>query len=82
MSIPNLTALVIATRDDIVVDAGGPDKNGKYTGWITLGLEDRYRPLLNSEAIYDGVEEAKKAMQKIVDDIRTNSQKTPDSYSG
>jgi hypothetical protein len=46
----NLTALIIATREDIVVDAGGPDSNGKYTGWITLGVEDRFRPLINSDA--------------------------------
>jgi hypothetical protein len=49
----NLTALIIATREDIVVDAGGPDSNGKYTGWITLGVEDRFRPLINSDPVYD-----------------------------
>lgn len=74
MPISNLTAAIIAARDDIVVNAGGPSQNGKYTGWITLGPEDRYRPLLNSEAIYNGLEEAKQAMQKLVDDIRAASE--------
>lgn len=75
MPLSNLTAAIIAAREDIVVDAGGPDASGKYTGWITLGVEDRYRPLVNSEPIYDSKEAAKAAMQKIVDKIREDSKK-------
>lgn len=70
MPITRLTAYTIATRDDIVIDAGGPAENGKFVGWITLGPEDRYRPLLNSEPLYDTKEEAKAAMHKVVEEVR------------
>ena len=71
MGVSRLTAYTIANRDDIVVSAGGPCENtGKYVGWITLGEEDRYRPLLNSEPIYDTAEAAKTAMQGVVDELR------------
>lgn len=66
-----LTAAIIQSRDDIKVSAGGPAENGKYVGWITLGEDDYYRPLLNSQPIYDSLEEAKEEMQKVVDDIRS-----------
>jgi hypothetical protein len=60
--ISRLTAMMIAEGENLIFTAGGPDKNGKYMGWITLG-EDRYcRPLLNSEAIYDSLETATQAM--------------------
>lgn len=69
----NLTAVIIATRDDIVIDAGGPTVQGKYTGWITLGVEDRYRPLFHSDPIYDSKDDAKAAMQQVVDEVRRES---------
>jgi hypothetical protein len=69
MPISNLTALIIKT-DDIVVTSGGPAANGKYVGWITRDLMDRYRPLVNSDPIYDTPELAKEAMQRFVDKIR------------
>ncbi len=68
MSISNLTALIIATRD-VRVSAAGP-VNGKWVGWITLGEEDRYRPLLNSEPIYDSADAATDAMNKVIEDVR------------
>jgi len=68
-----LTAIMIQSRDDIEVSAGGPAENGKYVGWITLGENNYYRPLLNSQPIYDSLEEAKKEMQKVVDDIRSKA---------
>jgi len=70
MSISRITAYIIATRDDIVISAGGPAENGKYVGWITLGEEDRYRPLLNSEPIYDTPEAAKEAMTQVVVEVK------------
>ncbi len=70
MPISRITAYIIGTRDDIVVSAGGPDGNGKWMGWITLGQEDRFRPLLNSEAIYNTSQEATEAMLKVVDEVR------------
>jgi len=78
MGIDKLTAYIISTREDIIIDAGGPandkcdnpDHIGKYVGWITLGEADRYRPLLNSEPIYDSGEDAKKAMKDLVEEIK------------
>jgi hypothetical protein len=70
MGMSRLTALIILSRgDDIHVTSAGPC-DGKYIGWITLGEEDRYRPLLNTEPIYDTSEQAEAAMRKVVDDIR------------
>lgn len=68
--ISNLTALIIASRTDIVCTSGGPTAEGKYVGWITLGEEDRCRPLLNSEPIYNSHDEAKQAMSKVVEELR------------
>lgn len=65
-----LTAYIIATCTDLVFDAGRPDDSEKWVGWILLGEEDRYRPLANSEAIYDSAEEAKQAMHDIVKKVR------------
>lgn len=65
-----LTAMIIASRDDIIVTAGGPGNDGKYMGWITLGEEDRCRPLLNSEAVYNSFEEAREAMERLVEEVR------------
>lgn len=79
MGIDKLTAYIIATRDDIIVTHGGPAKsNGKYAGWITLGEEDRYRSLLNTEAIYDTEEAADKAMENIVREIKISVEKETD----
>lgn len=77
-SINRLTALIILTRgDDIHCTSAGPvvSENGKYVGWITLGPDDRYRPLLNTEPIYNSHEEAKAAMEAFVKEIRDNPNK-------
>ena len=66
MGIDRLTAYIIANREDIVITHAGPSKDGKYMGWITLGEEDRYRPLLNSEAIHDTPKEAEQVMRDLV----------------
>jgi hypothetical protein len=70
MSVSNYTALIISSRDDIVATAGGPTKDGKFVGWITLGQLDRFRPLLNTEPIYNTKEEAVVAMKKIIEEIQ------------
>lgn len=72
MPISRHTAYVIGTRgDDIKTSVSGPDEsNGKYTGWITLGPDDRYRPLLDSGPYYDSSEEALTAMKQLVEEIR------------
>ena len=77
MGISNLTAMIIASRDDIICTSAGPAENGKYLGWITLGVEDRCRPLLNSEPIYNSHDEAKAAMEAVVTEVR---QKTGEEH--
>ena len=84
MGVSMLTALTIANRDDIVIDAGGPhgpslehpEWENKYIGWITLGEEDNFRPLLNSDPIYDNPEQAKTAMQDLVIEIKKQVKET------
>jgi hypothetical protein len=75
MPISKITAMAIGTRDDIVTAAAGPDESGKYSGWITLGVDDHFRPLLSSECIYDSEEAAKKTMDEIVAEIREQMKK-------
>ncbi|MBU4284780.1 hypothetical protein KKF60_01515 [Patescibacteria group bacterium] len=85
MGISRLTAWEIAgNHDDIVVDAGGPDKKtGKFVGWITRGPGHNFKPLLNTQPIYDTLEQAKQAMKDLVvkinefvDNERVNSKKS------
>jgi hypothetical protein len=71
MGVSRLTAAIIQSRgDDVVCSYGGPVE-GKYVGWITLGPEDRYRPLLNTEPVYDTGDDAKAAMERVVAEIRS-----------
>lgn len=74
MGIDRLTAYIIASRDDIVITHGGPAKEGegkgKYVGWITLGEADRFRPLLNTNPIYDTPEEAEEEMRQTVEELK------------
>ncbi len=83
--ISRITAWIIAFRgDDIHCTSAGPVE-GKYLGWITLGEEDRYRPLLNSEPIYESHEAAKAAMEAVVAEIREKegvTKKTCDECGG
>jgi len=72
MGISNYTALVIANNSHVKANVGGSD--GKYVGWIEIEESDesRYHPLLNTEPIYETEEDALKAMQKIIDEIKNN----------
>lgn len=70
MGMSRLTAYAIASNPDIECSSGGPAENGKYLGWITLGEDARYRPLINTEPIYDTPEEAVAAMEKLVVDTK------------
>lgn len=74
MPVTKLTAMIIANRRDLVVSYGGPNSNGKYTGWITLGPEDRYRPLLNSEPYYETPAQAEEDMRRIIKEIRNSDE--------
>ena len=66
-----ITAMIIATRDDLMFDASAkPAENGKYIGWISLPPEDNYRPLINSEPIYDTAADAVAAMKEVAVKVR------------
>ncbi len=75
MGMSTMTAFTIAGNPDIECDAGGPAENGKYVGWITLGEDARYRPLINTEPIYDTPEEAVAAMEQLVVDTKASVEK-------
>ena len=69
------TALCIA-NNPVLCQAGGPDKDGKWTGWI-MKDEDRWSPLLNSQPIYESHDAAVKAMEEVVKAIRANPPANP-----
>jgi hypothetical protein len=69
MAIDRLTAYIISSRKDIIVTAGGPNKDGKWMGWITLSEQDEYRELLNTEELYNSKKEAINAMTKVYNSI-------------
>lgn len=73
--------MIIASRDDINCTSAGPVE-GKYLGWITLGAEDRFRPLLNTEPHYNSAEEAVAAMKALVEEIRTKESQPKCSECG
>lgn len=69
MGISMMTALAIQ-GGPVRVSVGGPAKdNGKFVGWI-LKEDDRFSPLLNTEAIYDTPEEARAEMERLIKEIR------------
>ena len=69
MGISRLTALTIQNRN-VRCEAGGPTKDeGKYVGWVMLDVQ-RWHPLFSTQPIYDTKEEAVKAMEEIVEEIR------------
>lgn len=73
MQLSRLTAYVIATRHedgDVRVSSVGPHENGKFSGWIMLGPEDRYRPLISTEPVYGTAEEAVDAMNELIADVK------------
>jgi len=67
MGISRLTAAIIEINR-VRCEAGGPDLNGKYTGWIMLDVE-RFHPLLNSDPIYTSKRIATFEMKKVVRQI-------------
>lgn len=71
MGVSVLTALTVQNpENDIRCQAGGP-VNGKWAGWITLYKDEMYhRPLLSTEPVYDSEADAKRAMEKTVEEIR------------
>ncbi|TSC96925.1 MAG: hypothetical protein CEN88_256 [Candidatus Berkelbacteria bacterium Licking1014_2] len=75
----HLTALIIQTRgDDIRCLAGGPDKDGKYAGWISLYRGDEYdHDLLSTNPCFQDEASAIKHMQSLVEEIRTMDIENP-----
>jgi uncharacterized protein YegP (UPF0339 family) len=69
MAISRLTAYIISSRKDIVITFGGPNKDGKYMGWITLPKQDNYRMLLNTEDLYNSKKEAIDAITRVYNQI-------------
>lgn len=64
------TALIIQSRDDLVVTHAGPNKNGKFRGWIILPPEQYSRPILHSEQLFDSSEDAEQHMHQLITEIR------------
>jgi hypothetical protein len=62
--------MIIGTNDDDTVwaAAGGPNKEGKFAGYIMFG--ERHRILISTEGVYDSEEEAKADMQSIINQCR------------
>lgn len=70
MGLTNQTAMIIATNDDETVwaDAGGPDEDGKFAGYIMFG--EHHRILVSTPAAYDSAEEAKEGMRSVIQRCR------------
>jgi len=68
MNISRITAMIIK-GNEVDCDSAGPDENGKFAGWISRMERGNYRPLLNTEPIYDSAEVAIKEMESIVKEI-------------
>lgn len=70
MEISCMDAFTIRNKK-VRVEVGGPSKdNGKYMGWIMLDV-DRWHPIVNTNAVFDTPEDAKKYMQDLVDDLKS-----------
>jgi len=67
-----LTAMIIQTRgDDVVCAAGGPSKEGKYSGLVELHSNGDYdHLLLSSEPEYESALAAVNAMENVVRQVR------------
>lgn len=70
MGISLLTALSIR-NNKVKIEVAGPDKNGKYSGWIShFEGNGHYRPDISTEPVYASKQEARKAMQTIINEIK------------
>lgn len=70
-----LTCLIINSRDDIQTMLALDTVTNKYVGIITLGPESRCRILCDTGPIYNTKDEALKAMDDLVVDIKTDLDK-------
>ena len=67
-----ITALEIQTNgDNVKCLAGGPDKTGKWTGWIYLYRDgDIHKAMLSTEAVFETEAEALTHMEDLVTEVR------------
>lgn len=70
MSISNLTAMIIASNDNLIFTYAGPDSNGKFAGWITM---PNGRPVLNTQSAFDSSDDAKNHMLSLRDKLADKS---------
>jgi hypothetical protein len=59
---------IAANPDDVIATHAGPDRNGKYRGFITRGEIRRYKILISTEPVFDTPEAARDAMVKVIAD--------------
>lgn len=66
--ISRLTAMAIQ-GNDVLCEASGPDKEGKFAGWVRLDV-DRWHPLLNTAPIFETAADAEKHARDLVAEVR------------
>jgi hypothetical protein len=64
MSLSISTAMIIASRDDLVYSHAGPSENGQFSGWITM---PNGRPLLSTQPTFEAAEQAEQHMLDLRD---------------
>lgn len=73
MGLSMMSALMIqGNGDNVKCEAGGPHKEtGKWAGWINLYKHgDFHTAIVSTQGIYDSKEEALKAMEALVEEVR------------
>lgn len=63
--INRLTAYIIGNNPAAKATVGGPDEDGKYTGWVILDI-DRWHPLLSTPPAFKTKKAALKCMENVV----------------
>ena len=72
MGISNLSALIII-NNEVICDASKEKSSMKWIGFI-VKKSDRWEPIISTEPYYDSSEEAVKAMEGIVKEIRDHKE--------
>ena len=73
MGLSRMSAMMIqGNGDNVKCAAGGPCKEtGKWAGWIELWKDGRlHTPIVSTQPAYDSKEEAVKAMEDLVEEVR------------
>jgi hypothetical protein len=66
-----MTAFALATNedDDIHLEVGGPNSEGKYAAWVTHG--EYHRPLVSTQPVFDSEEAARTYLDELIRDCKT-----------